>query len=279
MTNCEWFDSKLEAYFCDELGGEELQRFQAHLTSCSHCREQVQSLREIDPLVQGVMRHRLAVAQTAVQANGRPRVLRFALAAGTLAAAVVLVVVGLPFFQEIPAPTIAIQPPGVVDPIGTEIKKAPDTPANIYRSKPTDGTPVEPVPQPHLDEALANGPDFALVDAGGYTTNLESYRDRVLLFGVVSPEQKAAVANLEQLYEAFGSNPKVRILAVARHRDDKFGGTKFPLFFNNGSKLLGAQEGEFILVDPAGKTKLEGSLSDSRNVARIRSEFGQLGIR
>jgi len=279
MTNCEWFDSKLEAYFCDDLASEELQRFKAHLASCSKCREQVESLNGIDPLVRGVMQHRLAVAQMAGHANGRPRVLKLALAAGTLAAAGVFVAFGLPFLQEVPPPPVAVQPPGVQDPIETQEKKDPDAPAGINLAKPNDGTPVKPVLQPHLDTALANGPDFAIIDDGGYNRTLENYRGRALLFGVVSPEQKAAVTNLDQIYEAYGSNPGIRIFAVARHRGDEFRGTKFPLVFNNGSKLLGVQEGEFILLDTTGKPILEGSLGDSVNMARIRSELGQLGIR
>jgi hypothetical protein len=43
--------------------------------------------------------------------------------------------------------------------------------------------------------------------------------------------------------------------------------------------LLGVREGEFLLIDAAGKTRLEGSLTDSASVARIRSQLAQLGIR
>ena len=87
--------------------------------------------------------------------------------------------------------------------------------------KPKEGTAVKTAPQPHLDSALADGPEFAITDAAGYTATLETYRGRVLLFGVVSPDQKAAVTNLQQIYDAFGSNPGIRIFAVARHREDR----------------------------------------------------------
>ena len=42
---------------------------------------------------------------------------------------------------------------------------------------------------------------------------------------------------------------------------------------------LECEEGQFLLIDAAGKTRLEGSLADSASVARIRSQLGQLGIR
>jgi hypothetical protein len=282
MTNCEWLSSKLEAYFCDDLAGEELRRFQTHLASCQECSQEVESLKQIDPLVRSVLQHRLAIAKTAVRTNGRPRVFKLALAiGGTLAAAILLGVYGMRSTPEPSAPPVASQPPAIertTEPDG--IKKGSGEEQNVRLGKPLDGTPVNPALQPHLDDPLVNGPEFAITDdRTGYSQTLETYRGRVLLFGVVSPAQKAAVSNLEQIYEDFGSNGGVAILAVARHRKDDLRGAKVPLFFNNGSKLLGAGEGEFRLVDAKGKTKLEGSLSDPADLARIKSELGQPGIR
>jgi Putative zinc-finger len=281
MTNCEWFDSKLEAYFCDELAGDELRNFQAHLASCAECRREVESLNRIDPIVTGVMQHRLAIAQMSAHRNGRPRVLRLAVCASSVAAVIVLLVIGTTrFTQQAPAPAVAVQPSAIHNPIEpTEIKKSPTQEPTVRLGKPGDAPPAQPAPQPHLDDPLVNGPEFAITDAAGYTANLETYRGRVLLFGVVSPDQKAAVSNLEQIYEAFGSNGRVGIVPIARHRDDEFRGAKFPVFFNNGSKLLGVGEGEFKLLDATGKLRLEGSLADPASVARIKSEMGQLGIR
>ena len=282
MTNCEWLDSKLEAYFCDELIGDDLGRFQSHLASCANCRQQVEGLKGIDPLMRRVLQHRLSIAQMAAHTNGRPRVFRVVLtAAATLAAAGILLVVGMRSTQETPAPSATVQPPAIqvpVQPDGIKKDSAPEQSVNL--GKPSlDGTPAKPASQPQLDNPAANGPEFMITEATGYTATLETYRGRILLFGVISPAQKAAVSNLEQLYEAFGANGRVAIFAVARHREDDFRGVKVPLFFNNGSKLLGAGEGEFRLVDSTGKTKLEGNLSDPAGVARIKSELGQLGIR
>ena len=84
-------------------------------------------------------------------------------------------------------------------------------------AKPKDGKPVEPAPQPHLDVSSGRmDPTSPSSDAAGYTRTLETYRGRVFLFGVLSPEQKAAVSNLQQIYDDFGSNPGIRIFAVAR---------------------------------------------------------------
>jgi hypothetical protein len=280
MTNCEWFNSKLEGYFCDSLADQELRRFQSHLATCSECREQVESLNRIDPLVRGVLQHRLALAQTAVHANGRPRILRLGLALGSLAAIIVLFVFGMGFQQqEAPLSPVAAQPPAVENSLEPDVKKDSASETDPPLAKPDDGTPVKPAPQPELDTPLDNGPAFGITDAAGQAITLETYRGHVLLFGLVSPEQKTAVNHLEQVYEAFGSNPGIRVLAVPRHREDDFRGAKFPLFFNNGSRLLGAQEGEFVLVDASGKVRLKDSLADPASVARIRSELGQLGIR
>jgi hypothetical protein len=281
MTNCEWLNSKLEAYFCDDLAGDELRRFQAHLSSCAECREVVDSYNRIGSMVRGVLQQRLAIAQMAAHHNGGSRVVKLALAgAGTLAAVLVLLVVGMRPTQETPVPPVAVQPPPISSPLEPdEIKKSSGQEENINLGKPLDGTPVQPAPQPHLDDALANGPEFEIMTAAGQTLTRENFRGRVLLFGVVSPDQKTAVSNFEQIYEAFGSNGGVAIFGVPRHRDDEFRGAKFPLLFNNGSRLLGAGEGDFRLLDATGKIKLEGSLADPASVTRIRNELGQLGIR
>lgn len=278
--NCHWLDSKLESYFCDGLAEGERQVFQQHLASCEDCRQRVESFKEIDPLIREVLHRRLAVARMAAQSNPRPRLFKLGMASTGIAVTAILLVMGARFLEEtpIPAPPVAVQPPPVQE-IQTEVKKSPSEGSNPSVTKPVDGTPIKPAPQPRLDSPIAGGPDFSITNAAGYTETLETYRGRVLLFGVVSPEEKAAIANLQQIYDAFGSNPGIRVFAVARHREDQFNGVSFPVFFNNGSKLLGVQDGKFILADSAGKSRLEGSLADSASVARIKGQLGQLGIR
>jgi hypothetical protein len=96
---------------------------------------------------------------------------------------------------------------------------------------------------------------------------------------VISSDQKAAVTSLQQIYDAFGSNRGIRVLGVARHRADSFDGVTVPIFSNQGSKLMGLSDGQFLLVDSSGKTRLQGSLSDARSIARLGSQLEQMGIR
>jgi hypothetical protein len=278
MTNCDWTNSKLEAYFCDTLTDEELRLFGGHLTTCEECSRQVESLKAVDPLVRGVMQRRLALAQRAVHHNGRPRVLRLGLSAVGLAAAAVLLVLGMRFLQETPAPPVANHPPEVPSPIEPVKKDA--LPQVDPRSKPTDGGALKPpISQPELDVAVANGPEFSIADAQGYLTTLETVRGTAFLFGVLSSDQKTAVTNFQQIYDSYQSDRGIRMLAVARHRQDEFRGFTFPLFFNNGSRLMGVQEGQFLLIDATGKSRLEGSLSDPASITRLKNQLMQLGIR
>jgi hypothetical protein len=129
-----------------------------------------------------------------------------------------------------------------------------------------------------LDAATPDGPPFEITDPAGYIATLETYKGHVLLFGVVSSEQKTVVRNLQQLYDAFGSNPGLRILAVSR-RDDNIAAATFPKFFNHGSKLLGLKAGEFMLLDETGNSRLKGLLSEPSDVARVRNQLRQLGMR
>jgi hypothetical protein len=280
MTNCDRFRSQLEAYFCETLADEDLRFSQTHLESCRECGREVESLKSVDPLVRAVLQRRLMLARMAAQANTRPRALKLGLAAVGLAATVFGLSVGMVLLRETPPPPVFAQqqqPPPV--PVETEVRKdavEQETPGLL---KPKDGKPAEPAPQPHLDSPQVDGPDFAIMDAAGYNRTLEFYRGRIVLFGVLSPEQKAAVSNLQQIYDDFGSNPGVRVFAVARRREDKLNSATLPTHFNNGSKLLGVREGQFLLIDAAGKTRLEGSLADSASVGRIRSQLGQLGVR
>ena len=278
MTNCDRFRSKLEAYFCDALAEEDLRFGQTHLESCGECSREVESLKSVDPMVRAVLQRRLLLARMAAQANTRPRILKLGLAAAALAAAVFVLSVGTVFLRETPPPPVIVQKPPTV-PVETDVRKDAVQQEIPGLLKPKGDKPVEPAPQPYLDSPQVDGPDFAITDAAGYTRTLETYRGRVVLFGVLSPEQKAAVSNLQQIYDDFGSNPGIRVFAVARRREDKLNSATLPTHFNNGSKLLGVREGQFLLIDAAGKPRLEGSLADSASVARIRSQLGQLSIR
>lgn len=279
MTNCDWMNSKFEAFFCDTLTNEERQRFQTHLETCEECSRQIASLNAIDPLVRGVMRRRVALAQKAAQVETRPRVLKIALGAVGLAAAGVLLVIGLRFIPEIPAPPIVSNPPEVQKSIEAEIKKDQTEQVGTRLLKPGDGTAAKPVPRPELDAPQVNGPEFAITDAAGYTASLETFSGKMFLFSVVSSDQKASVNNFQQIYDAFQTSRGIRMLAVAHHRQDDFHGATFPIWFNNGSRLMGVEDGQFLLMDAGGKPILKGSLSDPASIVSLRSQLGQLGIR
>lgn len=282
-TNCQWCQSKVDPYFCEELSQEDLGRFQTHLSSCPACSREVQELKDIDPMVKQVLQHRLAQARSAGQWNTRPRVLKVALAAAGIAAVAVL---GIGTVALRPTPQEAIiaetRPPVVQpdpSPVIENPKKKITQAADPKIGKIDEGTPIPPAPQPELDKRPADGPEFAIIDASGEASTLETYKGHVLLFGVVSSDQKEATANLQELYQAFGSNPSVRILGVANRRDDRIEGATFPIRFNHASKLLGVQNGQFLIVDPAGSSKLKGSLTNAADVTKARTQLGQLGVK
>jgi len=234
--------------------------------------------------VQQVLQRRLAQARAAGQWNTRPRVWKIALAGSGIALAAVLGIGTLALRQETPAPRSAgTKPPEVVQPAPSPVianPKEKTSPVAVPKlGKPSEGAPVPAAPQPELDQRPLDGPEFAIIDASGEGSTLETYKGHVLLFGVVSSDQKEATANLQELYQAFGSNPNVRILGVANRRDDKFEGVTFPLRFNHASKLLGVQNGQFLVVDSAGNSKLKGSLANTADMARARTQLGQLGVK
>jgi hypothetical protein len=279
-TNCKWCESKLEAFFAEELPPEELGMFKTHLGSCEDCSRQVRELNGIDPVVRQVFQHRLATARAAAQWNTRPRVWKLALAGSAIALAAVLgISLLIPRHQETQQP-IAKDQPKITAPAPEEIVEAPKqktTAAPLTGlGKPGDGTTAPPAPQPQLDNRPADGPEFAVIDANGQSNTLDAYRGHVLLFGVVSSDQKEATTNLQELYQAFGSNPKVRIIGVPNHRDDKIEGATFPIWFNHGSKLMGVQNGQFLLLDASGASKVKGSLANATDVTRARTQLGQM---
>lgn len=154
--------------------------------------------------------------------------------------------------------------------------------AETQRAKP-DAVAVAPGAALPADDRLpvsSGSEDFAVIDSAGYSTNLESYRGSVLLFGVWSSEHPEAAANLQKVYLTFGANDKLRVLGVAAQRQERPDGFTFPVVFNHGSRLLDVPEGEYMLVDAAGKPVFRGSLvgpSDSVQ-SQLKSQLGRLGV-
>jgi hypothetical protein len=140
------------------------------------------------------------------------------------------------------------------------MKPEPAVPGDVVRP---------PVPNAPIDR---DAPDFAVIDDVGLISTLDHFKGRVLLVGIVSSDAKEAIGNLQSLYDEFGAEPAVRILAVAE-RNSKVHGT-FPIVFNQGSRLLGLGDGQFALISPEGKTQFQGSLSDAAALARLRTQLG-----
>jgi hypothetical protein len=107
---------------------------------------------------------------------------------------------------------------------------------------------------------------------------LKDYLGHVLIFGVWTGKQPRTVANLERVYQTFGPNPKLRILGIANQRQQKPATATFPIVFNQGSRLLGANESEFFIVDGKGTVRARGSLLQDGNVvvASIRSALAKI---
>jgi len=278
--NCQWFTSRLDAYFEETLARDVREAFDAHRASCPECeRKFAQADSEIsqaDPVLRQVLRYRIAQSQAAASMNSRPRVWRLALAGSGLAVAALLAF-GVIFREPASPPPVAANPPAeatstpdAVAPVKTD--KVDDV-SDVQRAKPEPGAPSAGAAAPNSVAVGAASPDFAVIDAAGYSASLETYRGKVLLFAVISPEHGDAVKNLQGLYAAFGANPDLRVLGILTKPGVTVSG--FPVFYNHGSRLLGVEEGQFLLADPSGKTVLKGVLNET-NTGLVKAELEKM---
>lgn len=258
-VDCHWVEGNLEALFCDNLSDEESRLVLAHVENCASCQGEVQSLRAIDPLVKGHFQRELQLA-------GRPRVVHSGRLLGLSASAVTAVVVLMLLFRT-PQPGPVVRPAGGPEPTSAVSSTLPPPPiktqetGEVERAKPTleSGLPVDrqrETPPP----VTAGSPDFLVLDPAGYSHSLAEYRGRVVVVAVWNSAQPESIANFERLYKANATNAKFRFLGVSNERDRKPANTTFPVFYNQGSKLLGANPGDFVLLDENGAAELRGSL-------------------
>jgi len=263
--DCTWVNKNLEAVLSDDLSAEEGRQARGHIESCEPCRKEVQALIAIDPLIKKYFQAQLNRALSA-RASGASVLSwrRMAWSGGAVAAvASILFVIVLGSSQvEIGPPKAAVQPQAA--PIASV--EAPsvikdDAPAGEERAKPSAHTAdAGSIPASSVPEPDANALPFLITDPAGYTRSLEDFRGFTTLIGVWSADQPESIANLERLYQVFGSNPKLRVIGVSNQRRPKPKNTTFPIFYNQGSRLLDAKSGEFILLNEAGTVRMRGSI-------------------
>jgi len=282
-VDCQWLSANIENYFCERLSSEELRLTAEHLETCAACHQETQSLKDVDGLIKQLFDHRLVRARShRLIRRGLALPLTFAGAGVTLAAVLAFALwtpqdTAPPRVAPLSPPPIAqnsnsTHPPGVKEPSTAPVTRLkPDEPQRSVSTPPT--TPDVPVPR--------GAPAFVVIDPAGYSTTLESYRGSVLLFGVWSADRPEAAHNIDRMYQTFGANPKVRVMGVSNRRQERLAGTSFPVVFNNGSRLLGAGDAQFVLVDPAGNVRLRGSLVGNGDaiLTKVKGQLDQLGIR
>ena len=268
--DCQWVDKNLESIFSDDLAAEEGRQARAHIQSCEHCRKEMQALIAIDPVIKKYFQAQLSRAlragdAPAVSRRGRP-------AWGVRVAAVTIVAIVLVVFLRTPQvnngpPPVSVQSQAVPIPsAGAPSVVKDDAAVENERTKPspagTDGreAPGESPVSTSVATSDGSASTFLVTDPAGYSRSLEDYRGLTLLVGVWSADQPESVTNLERLYKTFGTNPKLRLVGVSNQRAPKPSNTTFPIFYNQGSRLLDAKPGEFVLLNEAGTVRLRGSI-------------------
>ena len=281
-VDCQWFSTNLEAFFCESLDAQQLQLASEHLKTCLSCRSEVQGLRDLDPMIQEVLKLRLSKARAAAHAPKRSVAFQLGLAGAALALVGMLVLVVfrgrsggfgglLPTNQTAQNETVPGGP-------NNDAKVNDETPA--LRAKPDAPDANLPATKSGPEQAITDAsPAFQVTDPSGYSKNLDDYRGRVLLIGVWSADRLEAAQNIQRLYETFGSRKDVRILCVTSRDQERPAGMTCPMVFNNGSRLLETKNSDFVVVDKEGSVQLRGSLAGDANAltAKIRAKLDELG--
>jgi hypothetical protein len=264
-VDCTWLTRNLESYFCDGLSPDDDRLARSHIQQCAKCREEIQSFTAIDSLMQKYFHQQLALAQNR---RRRSMTVIYAGTAATVLAAMLVVVVSLrtpenrPESNTAPLPHQVVAVPDTTPPMDPVIKN--DQNGETTRAKP--GEPAGPQRQaassPGTGERTGfDVPEFLVTDPAGYSRTLQDYRGYTLVLGIWSSDVPESIAAMERIYRTFSANTQLRILGVSRRREGKPANTTFPIAYNQGSRLLNAQAGEFVLVDPAGSILRRGSLT------------------
>jgi hypothetical protein len=261
--DCRWIEKNLEALSCGQLELEQDRLAHAHIANCAVCRQEVEALTAVDPLVRKHFQRQLRIAQ-------QPRAAHAGRALGLSAAAMALVAVLLFAGLRSPRPGAVVAPvqssatlavPVAEIPAPPSVK-IPDPNASVERAKPLN-PPANASDQVfHVQPPKSgNAPDFLVMDAAGFSRRVEDFRGHFILITVWSSASPEAISNFDRLYKAYGSQAKFRFAGVSNDRLSKPANTTFPVFYNQGSKLFGLQPGEFILLDEKGGIAMRGSLT------------------
>jgi hypothetical protein len=296
--DCQWVEKNLEAFFCDRLSESDSRLARAHMDSCESCRKEAESLNAIDPMVKNYFQRELEIARRP-RVFHKGRVLGLSGAGAVVVAAMLILALRLqqtsPVLPSADPVQIASTPTSsspastpakIEDEIGPRAENKANAAASsdpkeqslavppsesqaqvkiedesAVRAKPVTGAAA--VPPDRKSQPLPATPSemqFQVVDPAGYSHTLEEFKGHVVVIAMWSPEQKEAIRNIERLYRTYAGNPKFRFLGVSHERAAKPGNTTFPMLYNRGSSLFGAEPGEFVMLDESGGVQLRGSL-------------------
>jgi hypothetical protein len=262
--DCQWISKNLESVFCDRLTGGLQRAARDHISNCEHCRAEVQALIGVDALIKTYFQQQLAAARAPKQRR-MSRV--YALVAAGLTAIFLLILLQGPAQVTTNQPNAAasLQTPAAIAPV-----QSPAAPVKAAGDS-TDSERAKPSPPPEQPAGLSSDSqqstarrqdsDFIVFDPAGYARTLADYRGYVVVVGIWDAQHADSIEGFERLYKAFGSRSSLRFLGVSNGREPKPANTTFPILYNQGSKLFGAEPGEFILLDKAGAVRLRGSLT------------------
>ena len=280
-VDCQWFSTNLEAFFSESLDAQQLQLASEHLQSCLSCRSEVQALRDLDPLVQQVLKFRMSKALAAAHAPKRSIPFQLGLAGAALAVMGILAAVAYQGYNRglggILAPgQAALQKSASADNSDVKVEGTDPVSRAKMDAPETKTKETKPGPEPAITDS---SPAFLVTDPSGYSRNLEDYRGHVLLIGVWSTDRPEAAQNIQRLYESFGSRKEVRILCVTSRDQERPTGMTCPMVFNNGSRLLETRNSDFVVVDKEGSVQMRGSLEGDTNAltAKVRAKLDELG--
>ena len=111
--DCQWLNANLENYFTERLSPEQARLAAEHLEGCAACRQEIQSLQNVDGLVKQLFDYQLARAQSR-RLSRRGLALPVAYAAAGVAVAFILAF-ALWIRQDIAPPQVVQLNPPLVE--------------------------------------------------------------------------------------------------------------------------------------------------------------------